>query len=384
MPPVLRIIDANANRAREALRVMEDAARFVLDDESLSRACKDLRHDLRRVFDSLPADGSALLAWRDTPNDVGTTIGTASEGERAGAADVAAAAGKRLTEALRSIEEYAKTLSQGAGAAREVETLRYRSYDLERRLILALGARTGGTCDATPAWRLCVLISADLCARPWTDVLRAALAAGADCVQLREKSMDAGPLLDAAREAVEIARRESPGAAVVVNDRPDIALLAGASGVHLGQTDLQPADVRRLAGRSLLVGVSTANLEQARAALAAGADYSGCGPMFETTTKHKPTIAGPSYLRDYLDRFGARTPCLAIGGVCPDNAASLADAARGSPNAHRFGLAASSAVCRDDEPGAVCRRLLEPIDRLRDEHAAAGTVTAHQSAEGSA
>jgi thiamine-phosphate pyrophosphorylase len=185
MPSVLRIIDANANRAREALRVMEEAARFVLDDAALSDAIKRLRHDLAAVLGRL----DALDANRDTPGDVGTRIATPSESARTCVADVAAAAGKRLSEALRAIEEYGKTIDTGVAA--DIEQLRYRGYDIEQRLSRAMA--TG----RARQWKLCVLISEALCpGGDWLGVARAAVEGGADCIQLREKQIDGGELLD--------------------------------------------------------------------------------------------------------------------------------------------------------------------------------------------
>ena len=97
-----RLLDANANRAREALRVLEDVARFHLNDGSLSGEAKAMRHDLRAVLDRLPAGW--IEANRDTPGDVGTMIKTVAERERRDLHEVAIAAGKRLSEALRSLE----------------------------------------------------------------------------------------------------------------------------------------------------------------------------------------------------------------------------------------------------------------------------------------
>src|SRR5947207_2797895 len=137
MPSVLRIIDANANRAREALRVMEEAARFVLDDAPLTEAIKQLRHDLATALALI--DG--LEANRDTPGDVGTSIKTEGEMSRASVADVVIAAGKRLSEAFRAIEEYSKTLGeQACPVASTIERLRYRGYDVEQRLNRAVGS----------------------------------------------------------------------------------------------------------------------------------------------------------------------------------------------------------------------------------------------------
>ncbi len=388
MPSVLRILDANANRAREALRVMEEAARFLLADEAISRDLKTLRHDLAAALSAVPG----LEANRDTPGDVGTTIKTPAEQSRDSVADVVIAAGKRLSEALRAIEEYGKTLGDSLGAAgfaARIERLRYAGYDIEQRLNLAM---SGGRARQ---WRLCVLLTESLCTHhPWRDVLRMALDAGADCIQLREKNLDSGWLLERACEVVEMvakARRqetgdrrqgtevrgqrsevisqelESPASSplspfpssptVIINDRPDIALLSGADGVHVGQTDLPCTELRKLVGRQLIVGVSTANLQQADRARREGADYCGVGPMFPTTTKHKDVIVGPAYLQQYLawcNEIHGGLPHLAIAGIGEHNLAQLVAAGV-------RGIAVSSAVCGAKDPAAVVRALLAQL-----------------------
>lgn len=343
MNPLHRIIDANANRAREALRVMEDVARFGLDDAALCERLKLLRHGLRGALDQPSLDPLVLLASRDVDCDEGRTIKTDSERARTGLRDIAAAAAARLTEALRSIEEAAK----GVGAdASPVETLRYRAYEAGQSLLLSLPI---GRC---PRWRLCVLITEQVCHAPWEGVAAAAIRGGADCLQLREKELDGGELLARARALVGLARRSGRPVHVIINDRPDIALIAGADGVHLGQTDLPIAAARAFAGSRLLIGVSTSSIAQARAAVRSGADSCGVGPMFPTTTKHKPTISGPEYLREYLaDPVLSACPHLAIGGINRGNIAQLA--AVGCR-----GIAVSSAVCAAPNPEAVCRELL--------------------------
>ncbi|MCB9840758.1 MAG: thiamine phosphate synthase [Phycisphaeraceae bacterium] len=348
-----RIIDAAANRAREALRVMEDVARFGLDDAALAGELKAMRHGLRDAIGGLSGVGigeADLLSSRDTPGDVGTSIEGAGEGSRRGLVDVAAAAGARLSEALRTLEEVSKTLADGDdGAARSwerFEALRYAGYDVQRRLALAM---------SPPArqWRLCVLVTEALCRQPWEVVVRDAIEAGADCLQLREKSLDSRELLARARRLVEIAR--PLGASVIINDRPDIALLSGADGVHLGQTDLTVGDVRRLSARlarRLIVGVSCSTLEQARAAVADGADYIGLGPMFVSGTKPKAVLAGPGLVeRVVADPVASRVPRLAISGITPANIGELA--AVGCR-----GVAVSAAVCGAADVGAAVRGLL--------------------------
>jgi thiamine-phosphate pyrophosphorylase len=125
--------------------------------------------------------------------------------------------------------------------------------------------------------------------------------------------------------SARMARRicDEVGAALVVNDRIDIALAVGADGVHLGQTDLPLADARRIAGGRLWIGVSTHDLEQVRAARDGGADYLGFGPIFATTTKldHDP-VQGLSGLQAAVELAGP-TPVVAIGGITPAVAAAI-------------------------------------------------------------
>jgi thiamine-phosphate pyrophosphorylase len=150
----------------------------------------------------------------------------------------------------------------------------------------------------------------------------AALAGGVGVVQVRMKTSPAGRILEAARRIVELARGR---ALVIVNDRADLAVLAGADGVHVGDDDLPPAEARRLVGEGRLVGRSTRTLEDARAALAAGADHVGFGPIFATATKQ---IAEPPRGLAMLAEVASRLPApvVAIGGITLEDVAAVAGA----------------------------------------------------------
>jgi thiamine-phosphate pyrophosphorylase len=149
----------------------------------------------------------------------------------------------------------------------------------------------------------------------------AAVAGGAGVVQVRVKDAPAGEVLRIARETVALARGR---ALVLVNDRADLALLAGADGVHVGDDDLPPAEARRLLGPDLLVGRTTRTLAEARAAIADGADHVGFGPIFATTTKALAVPPrGLGALRELTGALGA--PVVAIGGI---RAETIADVAR--------------------------------------------------------
>jgi thiamine-phosphate pyrophosphorylase len=348
-PDTLRLLDAAANRACEGLRVLEDFARFTLDHHELTAECKALRHGVRRALLDSGIDPLLLIAGRDTPGDVGTAITTDTERTRTTRRAVVDSAAGRAAEALRSIEE---SLKLAAGAAGAAESIRYRLYDAHKRLSMAMGADREGF----HGWRLCVLITESLCARySWLETARLAIAGGADCVQLREKTLDDRRLLRRSRELVGLAR--PMGAGVIINDRADIALLAGADGVHLGQGDLDAGSVRKLAGSRLLVGVSASTVEHAVAAHLAGADYCGVGAMFPTGTKQKPSIAGPPLLRDYLAHTPALPPALAIGGINAGNTAELNAVSSGKP----FGVAVSAAICAADDPEAAARSIRQQL-----------------------
>lgn len=344
LPAIGRMIDANANRAREALRVMEDAARFALDDQDLCRRLKGIRHDLRAAMDLLRPGW--IEANRDTPGDVGTTVTTDAEATRRSLHEVAIAAGKRLSEALRVIEESGKTVDPEFAV--RIEGLRYRAYEAESALHMRMGA--GGPVQR----RVCVLLTESLCKLPWRDVLCSIVQAGADsacCIQVREKDMDGGDLATRVREVITAAR--PAGVSVIVNDRVDVALATGADGVHVGQTDMAVRDVRRIAGRSLLVGVSTHSMSQANAAIKAGADYCGVGPMFASDTKPDLAPSGGTYVREFFATY-PHMPHLLIGGIRPDNIHEVVETGA-------RGVAVSSAVCGADNPGAVVADLCEAL-----------------------
>jgi thiamine-phosphate pyrophosphorylase len=151
---------------------------------------------------------------------------------------------------------------------------------------------------------------------------RLAVEGGAGVVQVRMKTAPAGEILRVSREIVAACRGR---ALVVVNDRADLALLAGADGVHVGEEDLPPAEARRIVGPGLLVGRSTRTLEEGRIAIAAGADHVGFGPMFATRTKS--IAAGPrgiEALRGVAASLGA--PVVAIGGITLDTIGEVARA----------------------------------------------------------
>ncbi len=151
---------------------------------------------------------------------------------------------------------------------------------------------------------------------------RAAIEGGAGVVQVRMKSSPAGAILEVAREIVALSRGR---ALVIVNDRADLAVLAGADGVHVGDDDLPVAEARRIVGPGMLLGRSTRTLAEAHAAIADGADHVGFGPMFGTRTKEIAAAPrGLAALRELATALPA--PVVAIGGITRETIAEVARA----------------------------------------------------------
>lgn len=175
-------------------------------------------------------------------------------------------------------------------------------------------------------------------------VVRAAARAGAAMVQVREKDLPDGALLALTRNIIRVARPF--GAKVLVNGRLDVALLAGADGVHLGASTLPVRVVRKVAGRPWLIGYSAHSAAEARRAERDGADFAFFSPVFTTLGKGKPK--GVAALRRVARAL--RMPVFALGGITPDNAPLL----RGSGIS---GIAVLSAVMASPAPGRATTRL---------------------------
>jgi len=181
-------------------------------------------------------------------------------------------------------------------------------------------------------------------------VVEAALAAGAPAVQLRDKRASARDLLEAGHALLPLVRAAS--ALLFVNDRADVALALGADGVHVGPDDLPVAALRARVPQNFLIGTSTDQPEQARALVAAGADYIGCGTVYPTSTK---ADAGEAIGLEGLDRVAraVTVPVVGIGGITVARAAAVAGTAAA-------GIAVVSEVMRASDVHATVRALLEP------------------------
>lgn len=339
---VLRIIDAAANRAGEGLRVVEDFVRFALDDAHLTCLAKQLRHDLTAALS--PFSTSDRLAARETSADVGTDISTSAERNRPDALAVVVASFQRLQQAIRSLEEFAKLIEPDIAA--QLESFRYRAYTLERAVVT-----TGNSAARLAGARLYVLVDGRGSAEEFCNLAETLVDAGVHILQLRDKRLDDRQLLARARQLREIT--SGSATLLVINDRPDIAALVRADGVHVGQDELGVKEVRQIVGPQMFIGVSTHSIAQARKAVVDGANCIGVGPTFPSETKEFPEFAGLEFARQVAGEI--RLPAFAIGGIGPKNLAEVL--ATGICR-----VAVSSAVIAAADPAAAARQML---DRLR-------------------
>lgn len=185
--------------------------------------------------------------------------------------------------------------------------------------------------------------------------VRAVARAGLRLVQLRAKDLPDRVLSGLAREAQEAAA--AAGVALIVNDRPDVARIAGAAGVHLGQADLSARDARRLLGDAAIVGVSTHDLGEIESMAGEAADYIAVGPVFATRTKKDPEpVVGLDLIR--RARRLTRLPLVAIGGITAERAPQVVEAGAD-------GIAVISALLNAPDLEAAARALAAALASRR-------------------
>ena len=344
---VLRLLDANLDRAREGLRVIEDWCRFGLDRADLVARSKDMRQRLGRLHDE------RYKRARDAAADVATGMAHPAQREREQPQAVVAANCGRVQEALRVLEEFGRGVDDRL--AEEAAAVRYALYDLE---VDVMRASAGGQerRERLRAARLYLVTSPS----PRLEaVVEAALEGGVRLVQYRAKDGSLGPDGQPITDAVRLQQAQAlrqlcsrHGALFLVNDRIDIALAVDADGVHLGQGDLPPALARQLLGPEKLIGRSTHALAQLQQAMRDGCDYVGVGPVNATPTKPGRQPVGLDYVRQATAE--SAIPFFAIGGIEKENLPSVL--AIGATQ-----VAVVRAITEAADPAQAARELLEVL-----------------------
>jgi len=337
-----RIIDANFNRGREALRVMEEYCRFGLNNPTLSAQAKQCRHQLCQSMKGI--DPQKRLLNRDVDGDVGRELKVEGQLQRQSLEDCFTAAAKRASEALRALAESIQTIDPAISTM--MEKIRFEVYALEKKIALFACAKL-----KLEAVRLYVLINVNNREdeQESLDLAKICIDNGADCLQLRAKDICDSSLLNLAQKFTTLCKES--GVVSIINDRTDIAVLADADGVHLGQDEIPVSYARQLAKRPFIVGVSTHSLDELRHAIDSGCDYVGIGPAFASPTKPRLDVSGLGYIKQavsILEQSGVFH--VAIGGINSQNIPSLLEVGVKA-------VAISSAVSDSENPANSCNTL---------------------------
>ena len=336
-----RIIDANLNRATEATRILEEIARFLLEDKDLSEKLKNMRHKINSIQET---DYDKNLQSRDTENDIGIDIKNTSE--RTNIANIFKANIKRLQQSLRTLAEYSGETPQNVAA---FEKLRYSSYTLEKIMWEQLKEKYNQLKIADK--KLYLVTNSDQFESDddFLDAIASSLEGGVDILQLREKKMSAKRIVELGKKIKQLCLQYNT--TFIVNDRVDIALILEADGVHLGQDDLDIQSARNILGKNIIIGVSTHAPEQALKAVEDGADYIGAGPVFETPTKLGRQAVGINYAQWVAENI--EIPAFAIGGIDLENFQQVL-------NTGITKIAVVRAIINSDSPKDAAEQFLRP------------------------
>jgi thiamine-phosphate pyrophosphorylase len=349
------MIDANLNRSSEGLRVLEDVARFLLNDAELSQRLKSLRHGLARETKSLSIE---LLSYRDSEHDVGRPYSKDKELTMKATSlqsllDLVTANAKRVEESLRVIEELAKLpdLSPMLNSA-SFEQTRFTLYTLERDLISRISRRD----KIERLSGLYVILDRQfLAGRDELDIASQIIEGGAKVIQLRDKQSNKGELLLVAQRLKELCSQA--GVLFIINDCLDLAMAIDADGLHIGQEDLPLPVVRRELPIDKIVGCSVTTVSRATKAQNEGADYIAVGSIFPTTTKREAVVVGVDMLKELKRTVSA--PLVAIGGINQNNVGKVVAAGADA-------VAVISAVLGEKDVRGAVQKLVAKMDLVKE------------------
>jgi thiamine-phosphate pyrophosphorylase len=283
---ILRLFDANINRAAEGVRVLEETARMLFDDEALTKAVKDIRHELAHTVMSEKDLDRYLLTARGSEHDVLRDGETVSERTRVDVISIVQANAGRAQEALRTLEEYSKLLYPHM--SENFKKIRFQIYDIEKLFLVRIRARQVVHSDRTGIF---VIIDRDaLYGQNLENYVSAVIDAGACTLLYSDKSSCDGEFLEHAAGCIELcASRNIPA---LVCDRLDCSLILDAHGIHLDRSGIPVKDCRRVAGPGLIIGYTeTLDRENDSGIIYEEADYVLAECYFRDTRSRENSIS---------------------------------------------------------------------------------------------
>ncbi len=334
---VAQLIDANLDRAREGLRVIEDWSRFGLNNKDFVIILKDCRQQLGQQHYEF------YKRARSTSTDKGAGLKHPAQSNRSHPKEIVAANFARVQEALRVLEEFTRTTHPEL--SKISANIRYRIYDLEIDILKATNNKL----------RIEILNSCRLylITRPHPQLLKTvslALKAGVTMIQFRCKEGTDSENLGLAKEIASSCK--SHNSLFIVNDRIDIAIASDADGIHLGQEDIPIEIARELIGPEKIIGLSTHSVKQIESAEKESCDYLGVGPIYKTPSKKNQKSLGIDFLKKVASQI--RIPWFAIGGI---NKVNISEINRAGAKK----IALINAIMSTKDPYTASKELLEKI-----------------------
>jgi thiamine-phosphate pyrophosphorylase len=288
MRNTIRLIDANLNRSRESLRVLEDIARFVIEDYKRAEEIRMIRHNLH----SFLPPAQILVAARDIEEDEGRGF---ESPKKEGWQDILTKNFAKCEEGLRVLEDFSN---------KEISSLRYQLYGIEKALLKKV-AVSG----------LYLIINTNTGPCEPVSLARDAVDSGLRLIQLRAKDIGLREFIRIAEEIKSL----SSELLLIINDRCDVALAVSAWGLHLGQEDIEISHARKIFPG--VIGITCHTLQEAEIAEKEGADYISLGPIFPTTTKPELIPKGLDFITQVKKKVSL--PVVAIGGINLENIAAV-------------------------------------------------------------
>ena len=332
---IAQLIDANLDRAREGLRVMEDWCRFGLKRNDFSIQIKDWRQQLGAHHHNI------YRRARLTSNDPAMGISHQLQKVRSTPEAIFIANSSRVQEALRVIEEFTRLTDPNL--CRIATKIRYETYEIEIKVL-----NTSEGINKRKALKDCSIYLITTNRSDLENVVLQALKAGVKIVQYREKFLQDKEKISQAKCLASLCKKHN--SLFIINDRIDIALAVDADGIHLGQEDIPTKIAREILGTEKIIGRSTHCLEDIKNAEKDGCDYIGIGPIFPSETKKQLNPIGIDYLRKGLNE--TLLPAFAIGGINSSNINKI-------NQLNNLRIAVSDAVINSKDPFTTTEELLK-------------------------
>ncbi len=304
---MLRLIDANMDRIREGLRVLEDIARFILNDASLSESLKKMRHNITEKNNQIQMQ---LLLSREAESDVGAFLKINNGTKREDLLDVTIANARRVEEALRVVEEFAKLPDIDLNYE-SFQKARFSVYQIEQDMVARLSRQN----IREKITGLCVIIDLDVWYnRNLIEMVEGIIRSGTGVIRLKAKELPLQEILDASQKIKLICN--SGDVLLIITNYTDIAILSNADGIHLEHDDLSLPDIRHILPQDKIIGYSITNVNQVRKAERDGADYLSIGPIYDALSEKKKT-PGLRKLGQITQK--SNLPVIATGGIDTGN-----------------------------------------------------------------